>query len=350
MSGNIFGKVFQITTFGESHGLALGVIVDGCPAGFAIDIDLITKELERRRPGQSHLATQRKESDKCEILSGLFEGKTTGAPIMALVHNEDKRSQDYESIKELFRPGHADYTYWKKYGIRDYRGGGRSSARETVARVIGGAIAKQYLAQQGMSVRGAVVQIGNVKAVNYQWDQVEGNEIRSVDPERTQQMVDLIEQARSDKNSVGGVVEVQALGVPAGLGEPVFDKLDAVLAYSLMSIPAVKGVEVGRGFAAAELRGSEMNDQMFRDGFHGNNHGGILGGISSGNPIVVRAAFKPTSSLPQAQQTIDIHGEEREITTLGRHDPCVAIRGLAVAEAMVALSIMDALLVAKAGK
>ena len=283
-------------------------------------------------------------------MSGIFEGKTTGTPVAFLVRNEDAQSQDYDQLRDLFRPGHADYTYWKKYGMRDYRGGGRASARETVARVIAGAVAKQILDAQGINIRGGVVQIGKVHAENYVWEQVEENEVRSVDPDKVSAMIGEIEAARNDRDSIGGLVEVQAQGVQPGLGEPVFDKLDALLAQALMSIPAVKGVEVGRGFDVVQLRGSEMNDPMFADGFHSNNHGGILGGISSGNPIVVRAAFKPTPSLPRSQKTIDVNGKETEVTTQGRHDPCVAIRGVVVAEAMVAVVLLDALLTAQIGK
>jgi len=341
ITGNTFGILFRVTTFGESHGPALGVVIDGCPAGFDLNLDKITIEVERRRPGQSKLVSPRREKDEFEILSGLFEGKTTGAPLMFLVRNEDVRSKDYTVIKDLFRPGHADFTYYAKYGHRDYRGGGRSSARETASRVIAGAVAKQLLDVVGIHFRAGVIQIGRVKAQSYQWESVEQNEIRSVDPSTVEAMKDEIEIARKDRDSVGGVIEVQALGVPPGLGEPVFGKLDAAVAAALMSIPAVKGVEIGAGFLAASMRGSEMNDALLPDGFQSNNHGGILGGISSGNPIIARMVVKPTSSLPQNQQTIDIHGNPQSISTLGRHDPCVAMRAVPIAEAMLALVIAD---------
>ncbi len=341
MTGNTFGTLFRITSFGESHGQMLGVVIDGCPAGIELDLSALEKEMERRRPGQSKLVSPRQEGDKVEIVSGLFEGKTTGAPLAAIVINEDVKSKDYLAIKDRFRPGHADFTYFAKYGHRDYRGGGRSSARETLSRVIGGAVAKQLLRAFGITVQGAVVQIGSVRAKKYQWNQVEENEVRSVDPDCVSAMKAEIESARKDRDSVGGVIEVQATGVPAGLGEPVFGKLDAAVASALMSIPAVKGVEIGAGFSAAALRGSAMNDQMFEDGFHSNNHGGILGGISSGAPIVARMVVKPTSSIPKTQNTIDVNFHSQTIETLGRHDPCVAIRAVPIAEAMLALVLID---------
>jgi chorismate synthase len=341
MTGSTFGTLFRVSTFGESHGAALGVIIDGCPAGFVLDLAQIECELARRRPGQSLLVSQRKEQDEFEVLSGLFDGKTTGAPIAMLVRNEDVRSQDYEAVRNLFRPGHADFTYFAKYGHRDYRGGGRSSGRETVARVMAGALAKQLLACVGISFCGGVVQIGEVKARNYVWDQVEQNEVRCVDPDLAGAMRDEVTNARKSHDSIGGVVEVQALGVPPGLGQPVFGKLDAAIAGAMMSIPAVKGVEIGAGFAGAALRGSQMHDEMFVDGFHSNNHGGILGGISSGAPIVVRIAVKPTASIPQLRQTVNTSFEATTVETKGRHDPCVAIRAVPVCEAMFALVLID---------
>lgn len=341
MTGNSFGHLFRITTFGESHGEALGVVIDGCPAGLTLDLEQIRAELDRRRPGQSTLVSPRREGDEFKILSGLFEGKTTGMPIAAVIYNEDVKSKDYSAIKDLFRPGHADFTYFAKYGHRDYRGGGRSSARETVGRVIGGAVAKQLLQTAGIQIRGAVIQVGKVRAERYDWSQVEANEIRSVDPDRVAAMREEIESARKDRDSVGGVVEVQVLGAPPGLGEPVFGKLDAAVAYALMSIPAVKGIEIGAGFAAAELRGSQMNDEFFTDGFHKNDHGGILGGISSGAPIIARIVVKATSSIPKEQQTIDTSFNPQPISTKGRHDPCVALRAVPIAEAMIALVIAD---------
>jgi chorismate synthase len=341
MSGNSFGNLFRITTFGESHGPALGVVVDGCPAGLKLDLAQIQMELNRRRPGQSKLVTPRNEADEFEVLSGVFEGKTTGTPLTMLVRNADAKSKDYSKIKDLFRPGHADFTYFAKYGHRDYRGGGRSSARETIGRVAAGAVAKQLLATAGITFRGGVTQVGKVKAENYNWETVEDNDVRSVDPAVVPAMIKEIETARKERDSVGGLVEVQALGVPAGLGEPVFDKLDAVIAGALMSIPAVKSVEIGVGAACAGLRGSEINDELEPEGFRSNNHGGILGGISSGAPIVAKIAIKPTSSLPQEQDTIDTSFKAQKISTLGRHDPCVALRAVPIAEAMLALVLVD---------
>lgn len=338
---NTLGTLFRITTFGESHGRALGVVIDGCPAGLELDLENIRKELDRRRPGQSALVSPRREKDEFEVYSGVFEGRTTGMPIMMMVFNEDVKSKDYSDIKNLFRPGHADFTYFAKYGSRDYRGGGRSSVRETVARVIGGAVARQLLSHIGVSFVGGVTQIGRVSALKRLWDQVEQNEVRSTDPDTVAAMIAEIETVRKDRDSVGGVVEVQALGVPPGLGEPVFAKLDAAIAAAMMSIQAVKGVEIGAGFSSAALRGSEMNDEFFPEGFHSNNHGGVLGGISSGAPIVVRIVVKPTSSIPKQQQTIDEDFDPQPISTKGRHDPCVALRAVPIAEAMLALVLAD---------
>ena len=344
MTGNTIGTVLRVTTFGESHGRAVGVVIDGFPADFEIDEAGIHRELQRRRPGQSQLVTQRQEKEQFKIYSGVYEGKTIGTPIMVMVFNEDTRSKDYSNIKEVFRPGHADFTYFAKYGHRDYRGGGRASARESVGRVIAGALAKQLLAKFGISILGGVVQIGRIQAQQRVWQQVEQNELRSVDPDTVQDMREEVEQARKDRDSVGGIIEVVAQGVPPGLGEPVFGKLDAAIVGALMSLPAVKGVEIGAGFAAAAMRGSEMNDEMNIDGFSSNNHGGILGGISSGAPIVARVVVKPTSSLPREQKTLDTKFEPQTIITKGRHDPCVAIRGVPMAEAMLALVLGDALL------
>ena len=344
MTGNTFGSALRVTTFGESHGRAVGVVIDGFPADFPIDETGIHAELQRRRPGQSALVTQRKESERFEIFSGVYEGKTTGTPIMVMVGNEDTRSKDYGDIKDLFRPGHADFTYFAKYGHRDYRGGGRASARESVGRVIAGALARQLLAKFDVVLRGGVVQIGQIRAQRYVWEQVERNDLRSVDPDCVPAMRAEVETARKERDSVGGVIEVVAEGVPPGLGEPVFGKLDAAVVAGLMSLPAVKGVEIGAGFAAATLRGSQMNDEMDPAGFRSNNHGGILGGISSGAPIVARLVVKPTSSLPREQHTLDTELRPRVIATKGRHDPCVAIRGVPMAEAMLALVLADALL------
>lgn len=339
MTGNTFGTLFRVSTFGESHGPALGVVIDGCPAGLELNLEAIEEDLARRRPGQSKLVTPRKEKDEFEILSGLFEGKTTGTPLTFVIRNQDVKSKDYSSIKDLFRPGHADYGYFAKYGHRDYRGGGRSSARETAARVIAGAVAKQLL--PGVLIRGAVVQVADVCAKKRIWEEVEKNDLRSPDPDVIDAMRTAIERARKERDSVGGIVEVEAVNVPVGLGEPLFGKLDAVLAWALMSIPAVKGVEIGSGFQSAELRGSEMNDQITPEGFRSNHHGGILGGITSGTPIVARMALKPTSSIPQDLDTIDTSFQAQKISTKGRHDPCVALRAVPIAEAMVACVLVD---------
>ncbi len=349
-SRNSFGTLFRITTFGESHGVALGVVIDGCPAGLPLDLDGIRRELDRRRPGQSTLVSPRREKDEFEIISGIFEGKTTGMPITVVVRNEDVKSKDYGNIKDLFRPGHADFTYLAKYGFRDYRGGGRSSARETIGRVIGGAVAKQLLGGIGVKVFGGITQVGKVEAKRYDWGAVEQNEVRSVDPDLAPKMIEEIETARKDRDSVGAIVEVRAEGIPPGLGDPVFEKLDASIAGAMMSIPAVKGIEIGAGFKASAKRGSEMNDEFFPDGFSTNNHGGILGGISSGAPIVVRIAIKPTSSLPKVQQTIDTGYQPQPIVTKGRHDPCVGIRAVPIAEAMLALVLADAWMLQLAAK
>lgn len=350
MLGSTFGTLFRVSTFGESHGDALGVVIDGCPSGIKLDLDNIGYELSRRRPGQSRIVTQRKESDEFELLSGVFEGKTTGTPLGFIVRNSDVRSKDYEEIKDAFRPGHADWTYFAKYGHRDWRGGGRSSARETVCRVIAGAVAKQILQMQGIVIRGGVVQVGHVTAKRRDWDKVENNELRSVDSDVLDAMRSEIENARATRDSIGGVVEVEALGVKAGVGEPVFSRLDAVIAGAMMSIPAVKGVEIGAGFASAVMRGSQMHDEMFEDGFHSNNHGGILGGISSGCPIVVRLVVKPTASIAQERRTVDQNMKAVTIAVKGRHDPCVAIRAVAVAEAMLAICLLDMILQDAAAK
>lgn len=341
MPGNSFGKLFRITTFGESHGKGLGVVVDGCPAGLELDLDAVQGELARRKPGQNKLVSPRKEDDALEVFSGLFEGKTTGTPLMFLILNKDAKSKDYSDIKNSFRPGHADFTYQAKYGLRDYRGGGRASARETAARVIGGAIAKQLLASIGVRVFGGVIQIGSVKAQRFDWASVEKNDVRSVDPDAAARMVSEIEAARKGRDSVGGKVRVIAEGVPPGWGEPVFERLDAEIAAAMMSIPAVKAVEFGVGARCAELRGSEMNDRMYPEGFGSNNHGGVLGGISSGAPIDVTISIKPTSSLPQPLDTIDVERRATSIATKGRHDPCVVMRAVPIAEAMLALSLVD---------
>jgi chorismate synthase len=340
-NGSSFGTLFRITTFGESHGQAMGVIVDGCPSGLKLDLDFINQELDRRRPGQSKVVTQRKELDQFEILSGVYQGITLGTPIAFVVKNTDVKSKDYDEIKSAFRPGHADFTYFAKYGHRDPRGGGRASARETVARVIGGAVAKQLLKTIGVSFVGGLVQLGTVIAKKRVWEEAENNELRCLDPDVLEQMRLELEQVRADRDSTGGVVEVQALNVPVGLGEPVFGKLDAAIGSAMLSIPAVKGVEIGAGFSCVSKKGSEVNDEMYKEGFASNNHGGILGGISSGAPIVVRIALKPTSSIPKEKNTIDENFNEVKLMTKGRHDPCVAIRAVPIAESMLALVLVD---------
>jgi len=341
MAGNTFGQVFRLTTFGESHGVALGAIVDGCPAGISISEEEIQIDLDRRKPGQSKFVSQRKESDAVKILSGTFEGKTTGTPIALIIYNEDAKSRDYDTIKDLFRPGHADYTYLKKYGIRDYRGSGRASARETVARVAAGAIARKLLAQEGIEIVGYVTQIGNVVARKVDYAQIDQNPFFCADADAVPEMEKMLQQVMSEKNSIGAKIEVVAKGVPVGLGEPVFDKLDAVLASAMMSINAVKGVEIGAGFDVVNMRGSENSDPITPTGFVSNHSGGILGGISNGDKIVVRMAVKPTSSIATPQDTIDIYGNPAQISTKGRHDPCVGIRAVPIAEAMMALVLAD---------
>ena len=343
-----FGNLFRTSTFGESHGRAIGVVIDGCPAGLALDEGAIQAELQRRRPGQSKLVSPRKEKDEFEIYSGVFEGKTTGTPIMAMVINGDAKSKDYGEIKDLFRPGHADLTYFAKYGHRDYRGGGRSSARETIARVIAGAIAKQLLRTCNIEFKGGVTQVGEIKAERYCWDTVDNNDVKCVDPDVVSAMEEAINAARKDRDSLGGIVEVRAEGAPMGLGEPIFSKLDAQIAAAMMSIPAAKGVEFGGGFSCVTRRGSDFNDELLPNGFSKNDHGGILGGLSSGAPIVVRIAIKATSSIAQEQRTVDKEMMPCSISTKGRHDPCVAIRAVPIAEAMLALVLVDAWLEDKA--
>jgi chorismate synthase len=344
INGSTFGKNFRVTTFGESHGEALGVVIDGCPSELEINEELIKYELARRKPGQSNIVSPRKEDDGYQILSGIFEGKTTGAPFAAIFPNIDQKSKDYSDIKDLFRPGHADYTYYKKYVHRDYRGGGRSSARETISRVFAGAIAKQILATWGVKIRGGISQIGKVKANKLDWENVELNIVRSLDPDVSEEMVKEIEDIRRNRDSVGGKLYIEAHGVPIGLGEPAFQKLDSLIGAAMFSIPAVKGVEIGSGFSSVEAKGSENNDQMNSFGFLSNHHGGVLGGISSGAPICVSVAIKPTSSIPSTQVTVDKENKEKQIVTKGRHDPCVAIRAVPIAEAMLALILIDFLI------
>jgi chorismate synthase len=345
MAGNSFGQMFTVTTFGESHGPALGAIVDGCPPGLALTEADLQHDLDRRRPGQSRYTTQRDEPDRVRILSGVFEGVTTGTSIGLLIENVDQKSKDYSNIKEIFRPSHADFTYQHKYGVRDYRGGGRSSARETAMRVAAGAIARKYLRETvGIEIRGCLTRIGSMVLDVRDWEAVESNPFFSPDPARNDEIAALIDQLRRDGDSIGAEVMVVASGVPVGLGEPVFGKLDADLAAALMGINAVKGVGIGDGFAVVAQRGTEHRDELTPDGFLSNHAGGVLGGISSGQDIVARIALKPTSSITSPGRSIDVHGNPVEVVTKGRHDPCVGIRATPIAEAMVALVLMDHLL------
>jgi chorismate synthase len=342
MSGNTFGLLFTVTTFGESHGPALGCIVDGCPPGLALHEDDIQRDVDRRRSGTSRYTSQRREPDRVRILSGVFEGRTTGTPIGLLVENADSRSYDYDKIKDRFRPGHADYTYQQKYGFRDYRGGGRSSARETVMRVAAGAIARKFLAERlGVRIHGYLAQMGAIRLACRDHAAIDQNPFFCADPDRVPELEAMIDQLRREGDSVGARVTVVAKGVPPGLGEPVFDRLDADLAHAMMSINAVKAVEVGDGFAAVEQRGSEHRDELTPTGFLSNHAGGTLGGISSGQDLIVSMAVKPTSSIVLPGRTIDVTGLPVEISTTGRHDPCVGIRAVPIAEAMMALVIMD---------
>ncbi len=342
MSGNSFGKAFVVTTFGESHGIALGAIVDGCPPGMALSEADIQHDLDRRRPGRNKHTTQRNEPDQVKILSGVFEGTTTGTPIGLLIENTDQRSKDYGDIKDKFRPGHADYTYQQKYGIRDYRGGGRSSARETAMRVAAGAIARKYLKERaGIEIRGFVSQLGPIALEATDLSIIDDNPFFCADPNKLDELEAFMNALREEGDSIGAKISVLATGLPVGLGEPVFDKLEADLAHGLMSINAVKGVEVGAGFAAVSQRGSEHRDEMSADGFSKNDAGGTLGGISSGQDLLTSIALKPTSSITKPGKTIDKRGDETEIVTKGRHDPCVGLRATPIAEAMVALVLMD---------
>ena len=345
MAGNSFGQLFRVTTFGESHGLALGAVVDGCPPGLEISEDDLQGDLDRRKPGTSRYTTQRREADEVKILSGVFEGKTTGTSIGLLIENTDQRSKDYSEIKDLFRPGHADYTYHQKYGQRDYRGGGRSSARETAMRVAAGAIAKKYLKQMhGIEIVGFLSQLGPIKAEAFDASQIEQNPFFFPDAGKLEALDEYMRALKKEGNSIGAKVAVIARNVPVGLGEPVFDRLDADIAHAMMGINAVKGVEIGDGFAVVEQKGSEHRDEMTPAGFASNHAGGILGGISSGQDIVVSMALKPTSSITVPGKTINTSGEATEMITKGRHDPCVGIRAVPIAEAMLALVLMDHLL------
>ncbi len=342
MSGNSFGRAFTVTTFGESHGPALGCVIDGCPPGMALDERDIQRDLERRRPGKSRFTTQRREPDAVRILSGVFEGRTTGTPIGLLIENLDQRSKDYSSIKDKFRPGHADYTYHQKYGIRDYRGGGRSSARETTMRVAAAAVARKYLNERlGVEIRGYLAQLGPIVLDCVDLSAVDENPFFCADPARLPELERFMDALREKGDSIGAKISVLASGVPPGLGEPVFDKLEADLAHGLMSINAVKGVELGAGFAAVTQKGSEHRDELTPEGFSKNDAGGTLGGISSGQDILASIALKPTSSIAVPGKTIDKSGQASDIVTTGRHDPCVGLRATPIAEAMVALVLMD---------
>jgi chorismate synthase len=352
MTGNTFGKIFKITTWGESHGVGLGCIIDGVPSDIRLDEKYIQTFLDKRKPGQSKFTTQRKEDDKVEILSGVFNGKTTGTPISLLIKNKDVKSKDYSDIKDKFRPGHADYTYHKKYGVRDYRGGGRASARETAARVAASAVARKVLGNK-VKIRGALIQIGNKKINrnNWDWEQIEKNDFFCPDKLTVKKWEKYINSIRKQGSSVGAVIEINVSGIEIGLGEPVFDKVDALLAYGVMSIPAVKGVEIGSGFKSAELRGEENSDQIISKGkkalFKSNNAGGTLGGITSGQDLIIRFVVKPTSSILIEKDTINILGKNTKIKTKGRHDPCVGIRAVPIGEAMVALVLADLKLIQK---
>ena len=344
MSGNTFGKNFTVTTFGESHGLALGAIIDGCPPGIELSEADLQIDLDRRKPGTSRYTTQRREADEVKILSGVFEGKTTGTAIGLLIENTDQRSKDYSNIAKTFRPAHADYAYTQKYGFRDYRGGGRSSARETAMRVAAGAVAKKVPAAKGIQVRGYLSQLGPIKAEQFDWDQVEQNPFFCPDAGKVAEMEEYMTALRKEGNSVGAKITVVASGLMPGLGEPIFDRLDAEIAHALMSINAVKGVEIGDGFACVEQKGTEHRDEMSPQGFLSNHAGGILGGISTGQDIIAHLALKPTSSLVIPGQSVDSDGNPIEVVTKGRHDPCVGIRATPIAEAMLAMVLADHLI------
>jgi len=342
MSGNSFGTLYCLTSFGESHGPAIGGVIDGCPPGLDISAADIQRDLDRRKPGTSRHVTQRQESDTVEILSGVFEGKTTGASIGFVIRNEDARSKDYSEIANKFRPGHADYTYWQKYGIRDYKGGGRSSARETAVRVVAGAVARKWLQQKyGIEIRGYVAQVGPIKLAFKSWDAVHENPFFSPDPGSVPKLEEFLDQLRRDGDSVGARINVVATGVPVGWGEPVYGRIDADIASAMMGINAVKGVEIGAGFAAIEQRGSQHGDEMTAGGFLSNNSGGVLGGISTGQDVTVSIALKPTSSIRLPRKSIDKDGNPVTVETKGRHDPCVGLRASPICEAMLACVLMD---------
>mgnify|MGYP006095026965 CR=1 FL=1 len=350
---NTFGKLFSFTSFGESHGPAIGCVIDGCPPLIEIEEQDIQKDLDRRRPGTSKFVTQRNEPDKVKILSGIFEGKTTGTPIALLIENQDQKSKDYSDIKDKFRPSHADYTYFKKYGIRDYRGGGRSSARETAVRVAAGAVAKKFLKKHNIEITGYISQIGSIKIDknNINYNQISKNDFFCPDINKVTELEDYLTKIKKEGDSIGAIIEIVAKNVPAGLGEPVYNKLDTALAAAMMSINAVKAVEIGSGFDVATKRGSEVSDEISMDGdevsFSNNNSGGILGGISSGQDIIIRFAVKPTSSILKEKNTIDKFGNNTTLITKGRHDPCVGIRAVPIGEAMAACVLLDHFLLKK---
>ncbi len=342
MSGNTLGKLFCVSSFGESHGPAIGCVVDGCPPGMEITVEEIQQELNKRKPGTSRHVTQRRESDTVEILSGVFEGKTTGTPIALLIRNEDQRSKDYGNIMDTFRPGHADYVYWQKYGIRDYRGGGRASARETAVRVAAGAIAKKWLYKKyGIEIRGYMSQLGPIEIPFKQWSDVSENPFFAADADYAPQLETFMDKLRKSGDSVGAKISVVATNIPVGLGEPVYDRLDAEIAYAMMNINAVKGVEIGAGFDSVSQNGTEHSDEMTPEGFLSNNAGGILGGISTGQDITVNVAIKPTSSIRLGRRSIDKEGKPVIVETHGRHDPCVGIRATPIVESMLAIVLMD---------
>lgn len=342
MAGNTFGTLFAVTSFGESHGPAIGCIIDGCPPHLALQESDLQHDLDRRRPGQTRHTSQRREPDQVKILSGVFEGKTTGTPIALVIENQDARSKDYSELRDLFRPGHADYTYQRKYGIRDYCGGGRASARETATRVAAGAVARKWLRERcGVTIRGCVRQVGPIRAETTEWEAVEANPFFFPEPGKLAGLENFMDELRKAGDSVGARVEVEATGLPVGWGEPVFERLDAMVAQAMMSINAVKAVEIGDGFAVVEQRGSEHRDEITPEGFLSNHSGGTLGGLSSGQDLRVALAFKPTSSIRIPGRTIDRQGEATEVVTKGRHDPCVGLRAVPIAEAMLALALMD---------
>jgi chorismate synthase len=341
MSGNSFGTVFRFTTFGESHGPGIGVVIEGVPSGMELSVEEIQHQLDRRKPGQSDVSTPRKELDQADILSGVFQGRTTGAPLAVFIRNERQRSRDYRSLADLFRPGHADYTYQAKYGLRDWRGGGRSSGRETAARVAAGAVARKVLDRRGISVTAYTLRAAGIACKERNFEAIEKNPMRACDAEAAERMRKNILELSETGDSAGGIIECSLRGVPAGLGEPVFEKLDAVLAQAMLSLGAVKGIEFGAGFAAADMTGSKHNDEIGPEGFLSNNAGGVLGGISNGEEILFRLAVKPTASISREQQTVDTAGRSRTIQVEGRHDPCILPRLVPVVEAMAAVTILD---------